>query len=200
MNLLAACRSGFLSPEFCKRPFAKFRFNVMFSYNKHRVFSTPFLKRVKRMGFTFVDRIIEMKPGKSIRAKKHILENEEIFEVHYPGFPAVPGTFLTEMMAQTAGKCLDAEKKPRGMAMLARIKSAAFRQYVGPSKTLVISGEIVNNRSNVATAVCTIEMENKKICTAELLFAFVAFDKLDPAFRDEVLESYLSKNSGQGDF
>ena len=76
------------------------------------------------MGFVFVDRILEMEPGKTIRAIKKVQENEEIFEVHYPGFPVLPGTFLVEMMAQTAGRCLDAEKRPRGMAMLAKIKSA----------------------------------------------------------------------------
>jgi 3-hydroxyacyl-[acyl-carrier-protein] dehydratase len=145
------------------------------------------------MGFTFVDRIIDMDPGHYIHAQKFVLENEEIFEVHYPGFPVIPGTFLTEMMAQTSGKCLDAEKKARGMAMLARIKSANFRQYVGPSKMLDIKGEIVNNRDMFATALCKIEMGEEKVCTAELLFSFVAMDELDPQFRDKVLEAYLSK-------
>lgn len=142
--------------------------------------------------FVFVDRILDMVPGKTIRAIKIVQEDEEIFKVHYPGFPVLPGTFLVEMMAQTAGRCLDAEKRPRGLAMVARIKSAHFRKYVGPTQTAIINAQIRINRDNFAIGDCNIEVNNKKVCTAELLFTFVPFQELAPGFRDDVLESYLS--------
>jgi 3-hydroxyacyl-[acyl-carrier-protein] dehydratase len=144
------------------------------------------------LNFVFVDKIMEMIPGKTIRATKFILEDEEIFEVHFPGFPVVPGVFLTEMMAQTAGKCLDAERNPRGKAMLARVKSAAFRKYVGPGQEAIISAEILVNRDSFATAKCSIEVKSERISTAELFFAFLPYVKLAPDYRDEVLESFLS--------
>jgi 3-hydroxyacyl-[acyl-carrier-protein] dehydratase len=147
------------------------------------------------MGFTFVDEIIELVSGKTIRAKKWIKADEEIFEVHYPGFPVVPGTFLTEMMAQTAGRCLDAEKKPRGLAMLAQIRSAQFRKYVGPSQMALIDGKILTNRDSYATAGCSVEVNGETACTAELMFTFVRLDKLSPIFEDEVLAAYFSKRT-----
>lgn len=146
------------------------------------------------MNFVFVDRISEMVPGKTIRALKQIREDEEIFEVHYPGFPVVPGTFLTEMMAQTAGRCLDAEKKPRGMAMVAQIKSASFRDYVGPGQLATINASIRTNRDSFAVGECNIEVNNKIVCSAELFFAFVPMNKLATDFRDKVLEDFLERS------
>jgi len=144
--------------------------------------------------FILVDEILEMIPGKTIRALKEILSDEDFFRDHFPGFPVVPGVLLTEMMAQAAGKCLDAEKKHQGKAMLARINSANFRDWVRPGQTAIINAEIKTNREKFATAICNIEVMSKKVCSAELFFTFVPFEKFAPDYIDEVLEDYLSVN------
>jgi 3-hydroxyacyl-[acyl-carrier-protein] dehydratase len=146
------------------------------------------------LGFNYVDKILELVPGKSICAIKTIRPNEEIFEVHYPGFPVIPGSFLIEMMAQTAGKCLDVEKRVRGMAMLVKIKSASFRKYVGPDQTLSVYGEILTNRDAFATAACKILLAGETVAAAELFFTFIPFQNLAVGFEDLVLESYLKDN------
>jgi 3-hydroxyacyl-[acyl-carrier-protein] dehydratase len=144
--------------------------------------------------FIFVDRILEMIPGQSIRALKTIKPDEEYFGDHFPGFPVVPGVLLTEMMAQAAGKCLDAEKRPRGRSMLARIKSASFHGWVEPGREATIYGKIVTNRDQYASAECYVEVDGKKACKAELFFTFVPMDKFSPGYVDEILESYLSSS------
>ena len=145
------------------------------------------------MRFVFVDEILEMEPGKSIRAVKTVKAEEALFKDHFPGFPVVPGVLLTEMMAQTAGKCLDAENKPRGKAMLARIVSANFREWVGPGEKAVICAQIKTNQPKYATADCHVEVQGTKVCSAELFFAFVPREKFSPDYRDEVLEEYMRK-------
>ncbi len=142
--------------------------------------------------FIFVDKILELVPGKSIRASKRIEADEDFFRDHFPGFSVVPGVLLTEMMAQTAGKCLDAERTHPGKAMLARINSASFREWVGPDQNAIIHADIRTNRTNFATAECSIEVKGMKVCQAELLFTFVPFEKFAPEYTDEVLEHYLS--------
>ena len=89
------------------------------------------------MRFILVDSIVSLSPGTEISAVRLIREDEDYFADHFPGFPVVPGVLLTEMMAQTAGKCLDAERRPRGKAMLAKIVSASFRQWVRDRKSHV---------------------------------------------------------------
>jgi 3-hydroxyacyl-[acyl-carrier-protein] dehydratase len=146
------------------------------------------------MRFILVDTILELDPGKSIIALKTLPSTEELFRDHFPSFPVVPGVLLTEMMAQAAGKCLDAEKKPRGKAMLARIKSASFHHWVLPDQEIRIFACIKNNHDSYATAECTIEVDNNLACKAELFFGFLTYDHFAPEYRDEILEAYLTSN------
>jgi len=144
------------------------------------------------MRFILVDKIVELEPGKSITALKTLPATEDLFKDHFPSFPVVPGVLLTEMMAQAAGKCLDAEKKPRGKAMLARIKSASFHHWVLPNQEIRIYAHIKNNQDTYATADCKIVVENKTACRAELFFGFLTYDHFASDYRDEILEAYLS--------
>ena len=84
------------------------------------------------MRFLLVKRIVTLEPGKSVEAEMSLPATEELFQDHFPGFPVVPGVLLTEMMAQTAGKCLNAQQLPRGNAMLVEVRSARFRQWAWP--------------------------------------------------------------------
>jgi 3-hydroxyacyl-[acyl-carrier-protein] dehydratase len=150
------------------------------------------------MRFILVDEILEMAPGRHIRATKFISPDEDYFRDHFPGFPVVPGVLLTEMMAQTAGKCLDAENPARGKSMLAKINAASFRDWVRPGETALILGEIRTSRPQFATADCRIEIGGRPVCSAELLFSFVIMEKFAPGYRDEVLERYLAmQKSGE---
>jgi 3-hydroxyacyl-[acyl-carrier-protein] dehydratase len=146
------------------------------------------------MRFLLVDRILELEPGKSIKAEHHISSDEDFFRDHFPGFPVVPGVLLTEMMAQAAGKCLDAEgrEKGKGKAMLAQIRSAYFRDWVRPDSTALITAEVRTNQAQYATAVCAIEVNEAKVCSADLLFSFLPMNEFAPGYRDEVLETFLA--------
>jgi len=104
----------------------------------------------------------------------------------------VPGVLLTEMMGQAAGKCLVAEDAARGRPMLAQIKAASFRDWVGPGQEVVLIGEIKSSRPQFATALCRAEVGDKIVSSAELFFTFAPPDKFTPGLRDDVLERYLA--------
>lgn len=142
------------------------------------------------MRFVLVDRILSLEPGKRITATKRLSADEELFQDHFPGFPVVPGVLLTEMMAQAAGKCLDADGSHPGRAMLARIQAAEFRTWVRPDQEAVIVAEITQNRESYATAKCTVAVDGRKVSSSELFFAFAPFDLFDADSVDPVLEAY----------
>ena len=146
------------------------------------------------MRFLLIDKILKLIPGKSIVATKTMQPGEELFRDHFPGFPVVPGVLLTEMMAQAAGKCLDAEKSPRGRAMLGKISNATFRHWVAPGELAVITAAIDCNREEFATAKCHVEVKDKRVCSADLFFVFVPYGQFAAGYRDELLESYFREN------
>lgn len=148
------------------------------------------------MRFILIDEILELVPGQRIKARKYVSPDEEFFADHFPGFPVVPGVLLTEMMAQASGKLLKAEDSVRGNPMLTRIIEASFRDWMRPGETATIYGEIKKSRSSFATTICHLEVESRKVCTAELMFSFLSHDKFAATLRDEVLDRFLADSLG----
>lgn len=147
------------------------------------------------MRFILVDEVIDMIPGESIHGVKIMEADEDVFLDHFPGFPVIPGVLLTEMMAQTAGKCLDAEDRARGKAMLVQIRNASFRKWVRPGERADIYAKIKVSAPTFATAVCRVTTNDSDAASAELLFSFVPREQFAADFRDEVLERYLEERS-----
>lgn len=147
------------------------------------------------MRFLLVDSILELTPGVSIVAQRTVPENEELFQDHFPGFPVMPGVLLTEMMAQAAGKCLAAQRLPRGVPMLAKILSATFRTWVRPGDKTLLHASIVANDERYATAECRLEVGGRVAAQARLFFSFLATEQFSPGLRDAVLEAYLLEHA-----
>jgi 3-hydroxyacyl-[acyl-carrier-protein] dehydratase len=150
------------------------------------------------MRFVMVDRILEMVPGESVLAEKTLSPDEELFRDHFPGFPVVPGVLLTEMMAQAAGKCLNAPQDARGLPVLLEIRNARFRQWVKPGETVSIHAKILSNSPAVARASARILVAGKPIASSDLVFAFQPRSSFAADYRDAVLEAFLSAADRNG--
>ena len=144
------------------------------------------------MRFLLVDRILELAPGERVVATRRVPENEELFQDHFPGFPVMPGVLLTEMMGQAAAKCLDAQRLPRGKALLAKILSASFRDWVRPGAETTLHASIVANEARYATAECRLEVAGRAVAQAKLMFTFMPVDQFAPGFSDAQLDEFLA--------
>ena len=149
------------------------------------------------MRFILIDTILELEPGKRITASKVLPASEELFHDHFPGFPVIPGVLLTEMMAQAAGRCLDAESTHPGRAMLGKINGASFREWVKPDQEIHLHAAITQNRHSFATAECFAEVEGKKVCSAELFFVFLSHERFAAGHQDEILLTYWRNHPGK---
>lgn len=145
------------------------------------------------MRFILIDEIVDLVPGTSIHGVKTLRADEDVFRDHFPGFAVVPGVLLTEMMAQTAGKCLDAAGHERGKAMLVQIRKASFRRWVRPDERADIHAAITSEAPAYATALCHVDVAGSEVARADLMFSFVPRSQLAPDFRDEVLERFLRR-------
>ena len=96
------------------------------------------------------------------------------------------------IVSGVAGKCLDAERRPRGKAMLAKILSASFRQWVRPGDEVRLEASIVANDERFATAECLAQVGGRTAAQAKLFVTFLPKGNLAGDFRDEVLENFLA--------
>ena len=55
-----------------------------------------------RYPILLVDRVLELEPGKRVRALKNVTVNEHFFEGHFPRRPVMPGVLMLEALAQAA--------------------------------------------------------------------------------------------------
>src|SRR3972149_3980793 len=93
------------------------------------------------MRFVFVDRVLDLEPGRAIETIKSVSASEDVFADHFPGFPILPGALVVEAFAQGA-RLLIAESHGfmRG-GRLVRLTRAAFRRFVRPGDQLRVRCE-----------------------------------------------------------
>lgn len=145
------------------------------------------------MRFILLDRIVSLVPGESVVAARTVSPDDDYFRDHFPGFPVVPGVLLVEMMAQAAGKCFDAERRPRGKAMLAKILSASFRSWVRPGDVATVAATVTANEDMYGTADCRVEVGGKVAAQSKLFFSFLPAAQMVADYRDDLLEDFLAE-------
>jgi len=129
-----------------------------------------------RYPFLLVDRVLELEPGKRIRAIKNVTINEPFFQGHFPGAPVMPGVLVVEAMAQVGGlltelpRALLAEKQDK-LFYLVKVDNARFSRMVVPGDQLDIEVVLKRTIRNMAQYICTARVDGKEAASAEILCA-----------------------------
>jgi 3-hydroxyacyl-[acyl-carrier-protein] dehydratase len=98
-----------------------------------------------RYPLLLVDRVLECRPGESIRALKNVTYNEPFFPGHFPSRPVMPGVMIIEALAQvtgiltfvTSGIVPDANTR----FYFVGIDKARFRRPVEPGDQLLLNAQ-----------------------------------------------------------
>ena len=101
-----------------------------------------------RPPFLFVDRIIDVEPGRWAKGVKNVTRNEWFFDGHFPGKPIMPGVLIAEALAQMSAFAIqpgDSEAKP-SVGMIASIKGIKFLSPVVPGDQLELYFEILSRK------------------------------------------------------
>lgn len=93
------------------------------------------------MRFVFVDRIVDLAPGKSIHTVKNVSASEDYFADHFPGMPIMPGALILECFIQSAMLMLGAVDGFASRPTVRRIGRAAFKHVVRPGDQLAVRCE-----------------------------------------------------------
>lgn len=129
-----------------------------------------------RYPFLLVDRVLDYVPSERLTAIKNVTMNEPCFTGHFPARPVMPGVLMIEAIAQ-AGAILffqthiDMGKPDAGLMFLAGIDNARFKKIVEPGDQLRIEVEVTKIRTPVWRMIGKIFVEDKLVCSAEILSA-----------------------------
>ena len=124
-----------------------------------------------RYPMLLVDRVLEIEPGKRIKAIKNVTANEPHFTGHFPDAPIMPGVLILESMAQCGALMFLQELPDREskLFLFGGVDKARFRRPVVPGDQLVIEVECIQRRSNSARVRGVAMVAGVVVAAAEIL-------------------------------
>jgi 3-hydroxyacyl-[acyl-carrier-protein] dehydratase len=127
-----------------------------------------------RPPFLWIDRVEELEPGVRCVAVKFVDPRNPIFAGHFPAKPILPGVFLIEAMAQTAGVMLGsaapeaAATNNGGVALLAAVNRFKFLKPVTPGQTLRVETKKLTEVGRLACVSGTVSVNGGMVAKGEL--------------------------------
>lgn len=143
------------------------------------------------MHHAHVDRIVSLEPGRSARALKCVSLRDEALGEHFPGNPVLPGVFLLEALAQTAGVLLWKSTGEQRLAVMASIDRARFLSFARPGDALQLDVEIEEHAGDIARIRGRASCDGRDVAVSRMSFRLVEFESLiapyyAPAYRQMI--------------
>jgi 3-hydroxyacyl-[acyl-carrier-protein] dehydratase len=139
------------------------------------------LKRLPhRYPILLVDRVLELDPGKRIRALKNVTINEEFFVGHFPQRPVMPGVLMLEALAQAAALLgfvtHDITPDDKTVYYFAGIDAARFKRPVEPGDQLILEVETLRIKASIWKFKARALVDEELAVEADLLMAIRKLD------------------------
>ena len=128
----------------------------------------------QRFPFLMVDRVLELEPGKCIKALKNVTGSEIQFLGHFPDFAVMPGTLIVEAFGQAAS-LLFSHSTGSGMnagelMMLGVINDMRFLVPVLPGHTMIMEVNIMKMLPTAALVEGVVRVNETIVAQGKLSF------------------------------
>src|SRR5262249_45525880 len=122
------------------------------------------------MRFNLIDRIVEVRPGQSLRAVKNLTLGEEYLGDHFPTFPVMPGVLMRETLVEAGAWLLRlTDDFASSVIVLREAKAVKYGTFMEPGKQMTISVELVERGNGLATFKGKGETEGQSTVSARLI-------------------------------
>src|SRR5438270_11358445 len=104
------------------------------------------------MRFNLVDRIVEVEPGKTLRAVKNLTLGEEYLADHFPTFPVMPGVLMLQTLVEAGTWLLRLTEDFRNSVIVLReAKNVKYGTFMEPGRQLALTVDLVERTADTAT-------------------------------------------------
>ena len=125
-----------------------------------------------RYPFLLIDIVLDIEPGKTVKALKNVTMNELYFTGHFPEYPVMPGVLITESLAQVCGVLAVLSFGPRKESEIyffAGIDKCRFKRQVIPGDALILEAELIAMKQGIGKYKARALVDGVVAAEAELL-------------------------------
>jgi 3-hydroxyacyl-[acyl-carrier-protein] dehydratase len=134
------------------------------------------------MRFNLIDRIVEVRPGRSLQAIKNLTLGEEYLADHFPTFPVMPGVLMLETLVEAGAWLLRlTDDFASSVIVLREAKAVKYGTFMEPGKQMAISVELMERDGGLATFKGKGETDGQSTVSARLTLAHYNLRDRDPA-------------------
>lgn len=120
--------------------------------------------------FRFVDRLVNLEPGRSGVGEYAVRGDEPFLRGHFPGRPLFPGVLLLEAAAQLAGTVAqsDPEIPPLPGLKLTAVRGVKFLGTARPGEVIRIEAHITGRMGNLVQAQVAVSIAGRVVMRGDL--------------------------------
>ena len=126
------------------------------------------------MRWIWIDKFLEFESGKRAVAIKNVSLAEEHLHDHFPGFPVMPNSLITEGLAQTGGLLVGEVNGVAEKVVLAKIPKAVYHFPAVPGDTLTYTATMEYIKADGAMVTATSRVGDRLQAEMEIVFAHLA--------------------------
>ena len=145
------------------------------------------------MRFNLVDRILEVEPGRLIRAAKNLTLGEEYLADHFPTFPVMPGVLMLQTLVEAGAWLLRITDDFRhSVIVLREAKNVKYGNFMQPGRTMVVTAELIEENGGLATLKGRGEVDGTSTVSARIVVERCNLQDRNPAWKrtDEKLTAH----------
>jgi len=124
------------------------------------------------MRFNLIDRIVDVKPGQSLRAVKNLTLGEEYLADHFPTFPVMPGVLMLQTLVEAASWLLHlTDDFSHSIVALREVRNIKYGSFMEPGRALEVQVDLLERHGDLAVFKGKGESEGQSTVSAKFTLA-----------------------------